>query len=350
MTLCYLGLGGNVGPVEETLKQAYRLLTTDGIHLVATSTVLETPAVGKDAGAPFRNAAATIETDLSPTDLLKRLNAIEAELGRERIVHWGPRTLDIDLLLYGDQIVDLPELTVPHSACWYRSFVLTPLAEIAGDVIHPVKKVSIRELSRRIQTRPLAIQVAGNDQRQCEDLVRHLSDSFRESTEVSVWQPHHEPPDSQSIADELATLAPVGGVSEQPINLQGRCIPSAIIELVPEAFARENAVIPLAVIGQAVYMAMSTPNIAMKDKIEDTLNCEVQIAVCSERDIQHAIDQHYGNVVAVSPATPEPALLFWCGGEPNGFEALPIVPRLDISTGPRSPLESAAYAIQSAIG
>ena len=221
MTLCYLGLGGNVGPVEETLQQAYRLLTTDGIQLIATSRILETPAVGKDAGAPFRNAAAKIETSLSPTDLLKRLNQIEAELGRERIIHWGPRTLDIDLLMYGDEIVDLPELTVPHPACWYRSFVLTPLVEIAADVIHPVKKVSISELSRRIQTRPLSIQVAGDDQHQCEQLVRHLADSFRQSAEVSVWQPYLNQSGSKSITDQLATFVQVEDLLKQPIDLQG---------------------------------------------------------------------------------------------------------------------------------
>lgn len=346
MTLCYLGLGGNIGPVEETLQQAYRLLTTDGVQLVATSRVLETPAVGKDAGAPFRNAAAAIETQLSPNDLLKRLNQIEAELGRERVIHWGPRTLDIDLLLYGDQIVDSEKLTVPHTACWYRSFVLIPLAEIAADVIHPVKQISIKELNRRIQTRPLPIQIAGDDQAQCEELVRHLADSFKQSAEVTLWQA--DPSNEASIADELA----VSSKAEQTIHLKGRQIPSAVIDLVPEALARKNSVIPIAVIGQAVYLAMTTANHEMKDELESALNCEVQIAVCSERDIKYAIDQHYNSDVAVSRSRSQsdPALLFWCGGEPGGFEQLPVVPRLDISTSDRSLLQTAAYAIQSALG
>ncbi|MDB4614123.1 2-amino-4-hydroxy-6-hydroxymethyldihydropteridine diphosphokinase [bacterium] len=271
MPRCYLGLGGNVGSVEDTLQQAYRLFSTDGIQLVSTSSILETPAVGKNAGAPFRNAAAAIDTDLPPLDLLKRLNQIESELGRERIVHWGPRTLDIDLLLYGDQIIEVEGLSVPHPACWYRSFVLTPLAEIAADVIHPVKQVSITELDRRIQTRPLPVEVDGHDKQQCSELVRHLSDSFAGAADVYISERHR-----------------AGNVT--------------------------SATAP-----KKISTAQSDASRAPQAIAEGTSH------------------QH------------EAALLLWCGGPAEQYDQLPLVPRLDVSTGPQSQLEAAAYAIQSAL-
>jgi 2-amino-4-hydroxy-6-hydroxymethyldihydropteridine diphosphokinase len=189
MPRCYLGLGGNVGPVEQTLQRVYQRLRSDDIRLIATSRILTTTAVGKDAGTAFRNAAAAIETRLPPLDLLKRLNQIEADLGRERVIHWGPRTIDIDLLLYGDQTIDVEGLTVPHPACWYRSFVLTPLAEIAADVVHPVKQVTIGRLHEGFRVRPLPIAVAGDEIEICRDLVSHLCRIFSDKIAVSSWHP-----------------------------------------------------------------------------------------------------------------------------------------------------------------
>jgi 2-amino-4-hydroxy-6-hydroxymethyldihydropteridine diphosphokinase len=111
------------------------------------STFMENPAVGGPAGAPpFLNAAAEVVTSLPPDMLLARLLEIEQELGRVRREKWGPRPIDLDLLLYGDHVLDIPGLTVPHPLMHQRRFVLAPLAEIAPEALHPVFQWTIEEL------------------------------------------------------------------------------------------------------------------------------------------------------------------------------------------------------------
>lgn len=162
MTACLLSLGGNQGDVTQTFDLAVqRLAESPKVVVQDRSGRHRTKAVGVDAGDEFFNAALLIHTSLSPLELLDLLQAVETELGRERSVRWGPRTLDLDLLFYGSEILREPRLRVPHPACSYRRFVLDPLVEIAPDFEHPEKKVSISELRRRLLVRPLPVSVLG---------------------------------------------------------------------------------------------------------------------------------------------------------------------------------------------
>lgn len=129
---CYVGLGSNVGDRVENLRRAVALLdSSDGIDVVETSSVFETVAVGPPQ-ADFLNAVAEIATTLGPHELLNRMKAIEAEMGRSPAERWGPREIDLDLLTYGDQHIEDDELSVPHPRMGERAFVLVPLAELTG--------------------------------------------------------------------------------------------------------------------------------------------------------------------------------------------------------------------------
>jgi len=148
MTAAYIALGANVGDRERNIRAALdKFGTTDGLQVVRVSTLIENPAVGGPPNSPpFLNGAAEVSTSLSPAALLQRLLEIEREIGRVRREKWGPRPIDLDLLLYGDQVIDAPGLAVPHPLMHQRRFVLEPLAQIAPDAVHPLLKRSIGTL------------------------------------------------------------------------------------------------------------------------------------------------------------------------------------------------------------
>ena len=138
----YIGLGSNLGDREATLREALRRLgAVDGIAVVAVSSFRETDPVGKVDQPRFVNAAAELETSLRPHDLLDRLLEVERALGRDRDraqeERWGPRTVDLDLLLYGDETVEEPGLEVPHPRLAERVFVLEPLLELEPELRFP---------------------------------------------------------------------------------------------------------------------------------------------------------------------------------------------------------------------
>ncbi|MBM3968593.1 MAG: 2-amino-4-hydroxy-6-hydroxymethyldihydropteridine diphosphokinase [Planctomycetes bacterium] len=161
MTTCLIGLGGNLGNVPQTIVQALQLLSqSPGVRVERWSSLYQTAPVGAAAGTEFTNAAAQLETTLSARELLSSLLAVEDELGRERSIEWGPRTLDLDLLFFGDNVIDDPPvLHVPHSGCWYRRFVLDPLFELVPDFVHPEKQQTIAELRARLLARPFRVDV-----------------------------------------------------------------------------------------------------------------------------------------------------------------------------------------------
>jgi 2-amino-4-hydroxy-6-hydroxymethyldihydropteridine diphosphokinase len=132
MPVAYVGLGANLGPREETLRRAVELMRrVAGVEVVAVSELRETEPVGVVDQPLFMNGAAAVETTLTPRELLDALLRIEHELGRVRgDERWAPRTLDLDLLLYGDVRVDEPGLCVPHPRLHERRFALEPLAEL----------------------------------------------------------------------------------------------------------------------------------------------------------------------------------------------------------------------------
>ena len=145
--IVYLGLGSNVGDREEYIEQASFLLSKKkGIEVIRRSSNYETEAEGKDDQPAFMNAVTMIKTTLAPRKLLTETQEIETALGREREIEWGPRTIDIDILLFGDQIVSEDDLQIPHPLMHERVFVLKPLKEIAPRVIHPILEKSIVDL------------------------------------------------------------------------------------------------------------------------------------------------------------------------------------------------------------
>jgi len=136
VTAVYLGLGSNLGDRQGNLKRALEALTGK-VKVVKVSSIYETEPVGFLYQPRFLNAVCKVETGMEPLELLGFVKNIERELGRRQSFRDAPREIDIDILLYGDVVMDTPELTVPHPRMAERAFVLVPLAEIAPGVVHP---------------------------------------------------------------------------------------------------------------------------------------------------------------------------------------------------------------------
>ncbi len=142
----YLSLGSNLGDRAANLGEALRRLEALG-SVTAKSSLYETEPVDVQQQQPwFLNCAVALETELMPKEFLARTLAVELEMGRRRVGTKGPRTIDIDIIFFGKDLVEMPGLTIPHPAMQQRRFVLEPLAEIAAEVRHPLSKRTVREL------------------------------------------------------------------------------------------------------------------------------------------------------------------------------------------------------------
>lgn len=138
-TEVFIGLGANLGDAKAHLKAGLNgLAALDAYEPLGVSSLYVTAPVGPVKQPPFFNAVAHGRYRGAAMDLLRAMQQIEAGRGRERVVHWGPRTLDLDLLIFGGDIIDLPELKVPHPEMWQRAFVLVPLMEIAPELKLPL--------------------------------------------------------------------------------------------------------------------------------------------------------------------------------------------------------------------
>jgi len=146
MKTVYLGLGSNVGDREANLSAALEQLAGPDLRIVRTSSLYETEPVGYTEQRHFLNMVAEADTDLFPMQLLWRITKIERALGRVRTVRNGPRTIDIDILLYGRAVVHSATLEIPHPRMTERRFVLAPLAELAAALRHPITHKTIGEM------------------------------------------------------------------------------------------------------------------------------------------------------------------------------------------------------------
>ncbi len=146
MEQIFLSLGSNVGDRGANLQKALVDLEFWGIRVLRSSSIYVTEPFGKKDQPDFYNLAVQVKTDRSPEDLLTVLHAIERNQGRERGEKWGPRTMDLDILFYGDLVRDDGELTLPHRHLADRKFVLVPLSEIAPHFVHPVLQKTVEQL------------------------------------------------------------------------------------------------------------------------------------------------------------------------------------------------------------
>ena len=170
LTTAYIGLGSNLGDKQAYVNSALKMLTqTEHIEVTRVSDFIETAPLGGSDQPNYLNAVAEIETTLSAEDLHKRLADVETALGRVRTEKWSPRIIDLDLLLFGSELINTPDLTVPHPQMHLRSFVLSGLCRLNPELTHPVIKEPVSELDARLggadfvlePERPQLVSIAG---------------------------------------------------------------------------------------------------------------------------------------------------------------------------------------------
>jgi len=186
-TTAYIGLGSNLGRRKTNILNACNLLAeSHHIDLVEVSDLLESSALNSHRQPKYINAVARINTTLPPEQLHQKLTEIEKAIGRTRSTKWSPRTIDLDLLLFGSQIINRPGLTVPHPQMHLRSFVLAGMCRLEPDFLHPVLKKPMRELANRLNGenffldshKPQIISIAGIIGVGKTTLARHLADEL----------------------------------------------------------------------------------------------------------------------------------------------------------------------------
>lgn len=169
-TTAYIGLGSNEGNRKQYIESALQAISdADGLKFLRGSRIVETKALSSSPQADFLNTVIEVETQLPAAELMKHMQSVEIQLGRVRKEKWGPRTIDLDLLLYGDSVIEQPDLSVPHKELHLRSFVLNGLCELCADKLHPAMGVSFDQLRKRLNgcdfaieaSRPQLVSIAG---------------------------------------------------------------------------------------------------------------------------------------------------------------------------------------------
>ncbi|HEX6963602.1 MAG TPA: 2-amino-4-hydroxy-6-hydroxymethyldihydropteridine diphosphokinase [Lacipirellula sp.] len=218
MAFALIALGSNLGDRAAQLRQAVDALAKlPQTHLLARSRWHETAPVGGAAGqGPFLNAAALLSTSLSPAELLRRLSAIESERGRKRDERWSARTLDLDLLLYDELVIDSAELTIPHPRMVYRPFILAPAAEVAPWMLHAESGWTVGGLLRHLQEAPPSIGVAGD-----ADAVKQVAGKINGWLASAVSNGSH-------VAEEPPTVSPWRIADRHPRLLLAADAPAGI--------------------------------------------------------------------------------------------------------------------------
>ncbi len=187
MQECLIALGGNLQISREVFDCAIAELQLRGCSDVRISHVLKTRPVGTEAGGEFLNAAAVLRTDQSPEKLLQTLHEIESLFHRVRTRHWGPRTLDLDLILYGEFEINTARLVIPHPAMWYRQFVLEPAVEVAARMIHPILNESVAQLHERLMNRPLRWKICGTQRTAEAAFLQEILNQVNNSSDAIEW-------------------------------------------------------------------------------------------------------------------------------------------------------------------
>lgn len=206
-------MGANRGDTERAVQEALQRVTSrPGTSLLQDSSLLRTAPIGGPEGqGEFVNAAALVHTDLSAGEMLRWLLEVEAEMGRRRVTRWGPREIDLDLLLYEDQVVAAEGLIVPHPRMAFRRFVLEPAAEVAADMVHPQIGWSVGKLLDHLNSSSYLLAIQGlNDESWAKLLVERRSARLwtpqskgvepKEGAEPQLWittTPHRLPPTVQ---------------------------------------------------------------------------------------------------------------------------------------------------------
>jgi len=209
----YIGLGSNLGDREDYIKKSLKMIAeAEQVEFCSVSDIIETVALASTEQPKFLNAVAELKTTLSAHELHKTLSDIETALGRARRGQWWPRTIDLDLLLFGNEILESPDLTIPHPQMHLRSFVLEGLCQLNGEMLHPVMKISLNELNARMNDcdfaldpdKPQLISIAGIIGVGKTTLAEKLAD--RLGCEV-IFEPYDENPflaDVYAGKEELA--------------------------------------------------------------------------------------------------------------------------------------------------
>jgi deoxyguanosine kinase len=209
----YIGLGGNLGDRRETIETAVKMLAeNEHIESVSVSELIETAPLGGADQPDYLNAVAELLTTLSPDELHRIMIEIENRLGRIRGEKWSPRTIDLDLLLFDGKIIDTADLIVPHPQMHLRSFVLKGLCRLNPDLIHPVMKVTVKEMAARLNgsdfvpepDRPQLISIAGNIGVGKTTLTKKLAEHFECTVFYEPYDTNPFMPDVYAGKAELA--------------------------------------------------------------------------------------------------------------------------------------------------